>query len=83
MRSNDVILEPKVQAEKIEDEPVKEPCWNEWEKEVERQELTLKEEAELMKNRVKMWKEKKVTFITPQEEQASEPSSGSDDATDK
>jgi ERCC4-related helicase len=36
-----------------------------------------------MKNRVKMWKEKKVTFATPQEEQASEPSSGSDDTTDK
>jgi hypothetical protein len=30
-----------------------------------------------------MWKEKKVTFATPQEQQASEPSSGSDDATDK
>jgi hypothetical protein len=30
-----------------------------------------------------MWKEKKVTFETPQEEQAFEPSSGSDDATDK
>jgi hypothetical protein len=30
-----------------------------------------------------MWKEKKVTFATPQEEQASKPSSGSDDATDK
>jgi hypothetical protein len=54
MRSNDVILEPKVEAEKIKDEPFKEPCWNEWEKEVERKELTLKEEAELMKNRVKM-----------------------------
>jgi hypothetical protein len=36
-----------------------------------------------MKNRVKMWKKKKVTFVIPQEEQASEPSSGSDDATDK
>jgi hypothetical protein len=43
----------------------------------------LKEESELIKNRVKMWKEKKVTFATPQEEQASEPSSESDDATDK
>jgi hypothetical protein len=29
MRSNDVVLEPKVEAEKIEDEPVKEPRWNE------------------------------------------------------
>jgi hypothetical protein len=54
MRFNDVILEPKVEVEKIEDEPVKEPCWNDWEKKAERQELTLKEEAELMKNRVKM-----------------------------
>jgi hypothetical protein len=53
-RSNDVVLKPKVEAEKIEDEPVKEPRWNEWEKEAERQELALKEEAKLMKNRVKM-----------------------------
>jgi hypothetical protein len=83
MRSNDVVLEPKVEAKKIKDEPVKEPHWNEWEKEAERQELALKEEAKLMKNRVKMWKEKKVTFVIPQEEQASEPSSGSDDATNK
>jgi hypothetical protein len=36
-----------------------------------------------MKNQVKMWKEKKVTFATPQEKEASESSSGSDDATDK
>jgi hypothetical protein len=36
-----------------------------------------------MKNWVKMWNEKKVTFVTPQEEQASEPSCGSDDATNK
>jgi hypothetical protein len=28
-RSNDVVLELKVEAEKIEDEPVKEPRWNE------------------------------------------------------
>jgi hypothetical protein len=35
-----------------------------------------------MKNQVKMWKEK-VTFATQQEDQASEPSLGSDDATDK
>jgi hypothetical protein len=49
MRS-DVVLEPNVEAEKIEDEPTKEPRWNEWEKEAERQELALKEEAKLMKN---------------------------------
>jgi hypothetical protein len=30
-----------------------------------------------------MWKEKKITFATLQEEQTYEPSSGSDDATDK
>jgi hypothetical protein len=30
-----------------------------------------------------MWKEKKVMFATPQEEQTFESSSGSDDATDK
>jgi hypothetical protein len=83
MRSNDVVLEPKVEAEKIEDELVKEPRWNKWRKKAERQELALKEEAKLIKNQVKMWKEKKVTFATPQEEQASEPSSRSDDATDK
>jgi hypothetical protein len=83
MRFNDVVLKPKVEAEKIEDELVKEPCWNEWEKEAERQELALKKEAKFMKNQVKMWKEKKVTFATLQEEQAYEPSSGSDDATDK
>jgi hypothetical protein len=82
-RSNDVVLEPKVETEKIKDEPVKEPRYNEWEKEAEKQDLALKEEDELMKNRVKIWKKKKVTFATPQEEQASEPSSGSDDATDK
>jgi FtsZ-binding cell division protein ZapB len=51
-------------------------------KKAERQELALKEEAKLMKNQVKMWKEK-VTFATQQEDQASEPSLGSDDATDK
>jgi hypothetical protein len=36
-----------------------------------------------MKNQVKMWKKKKITFATPQEEQTSEPSSGLDDVTDK
>jgi hypothetical protein len=36
-----------------------------------------------MKKRIKMWKEKKVMFATLQEEQASEPSSGLDHATDK
>jgi hypothetical protein len=35
-RSNDVVLESKVEAKKIEDEPVKEPRWNKWEKEAER-----------------------------------------------
>jgi hypothetical protein len=30
-----------------------------------------------------MWKEKKVMFATPQEEQTSKPSLGSDDAIDK
>jgi hypothetical protein len=50
MRSNSIVLEQKVEAEKIEDEPVKEPRWNEWEKEAKRQELAPKEEAKLMKN---------------------------------
>jgi hypothetical protein len=54
MRPNDVVLESKVEAKKIKDEPVKEPRWNEWEKEAERQELALKKEAKLMKNRVKI-----------------------------
>jgi hypothetical protein len=35
-RSNDIVLKPKVEAKKIKDEPVKEPCWNEWKKEAER-----------------------------------------------
>jgi hypothetical protein len=30
------VLEPKVEAEKIENEPVKEPRWNKWKKEAER-----------------------------------------------
>jgi hypothetical protein len=83
MISNDVVLHRKVEAKKIEHESVKKPRWNEWEKEAERQELALKQEAELMKNQDKMWKEKKVTFATPQEELASEPSLGSNDATNK
>jgi hypothetical protein len=36
-----------------------------------------------MKNRVKIWKEKKVMFAPPREEQASIPSSGLNDAIDK
>jgi hypothetical protein len=36
MRSSDVVLESKVEAKKIEDEPVKKPRWNKWEKEAER-----------------------------------------------
>jgi hypothetical protein len=58
-------LDDKV--EKNEAETVKEPCWNEWDKDADEIELPTKEEAELLKSKTQItmiWKEKKATSPT-------------------
>jgi hypothetical protein len=73
-------------VEKNETETVKEPRWNEWDKDADEIELPTKEEAELLKSKTQItmiWKEKKKATSPTQKEQTSEPLAGSDDTPDK
>jgi hypothetical protein len=73
-------------VEKNEAETVKEPRWNEWDKDADEIELPTKEEAELLKSKTQItmiWKEKKKATLPTQKEQTSEPLAGSDDTPDK
>jgi hypothetical protein len=73
-------------VEKNEAETVKEPRWNEWNKDADEIELPTKEKAELLKSKTQImmiWKEKKKATSPTQKEQTSEPLAGSDDTPDK
>jgi hypothetical protein len=65
-------------------ETVKEPRWNEWDKDADEIELPTKGEAKLLKLKTQIMMEREEEgYITTQKEQTSEPLAGSDDTPDK